>query len=293
MSLPVLGLLASRRAPEELLPLLTALTAHCSPQVPDVGSSTPAAALSTDVLLEAPQEIPLAVWVGSPAQLLLGSAPRAAVVLSRDSSVLAAAAERGLFVPVTRAAAGARFLSPFVRRRVRMARSLPSDVVLDSESGHLLWPDRPAPLHDHEIDTALACASSAVVLGATSVLRSLAWGTPTVTDGETASAVGAVPDVHVLVGATADIRRRLARRLAEDEVAAVTLGWTGRLLVEQRHDVDRAALVLAQRLGLARGPAHVQALLAELGTPPGARIQARLADALAFSSSSSSQRRHP
>ncbi len=284
VSLPVLALLVSRRAPEEVLPLLAALTRHCSPLVPDVGVPPAKAALSTDASLGAPIGLPLALWVGSVSDLSMGAAVDAEVVLTRDEQVLAEVGDRALWVPVTRAPAGSRPISPFVRSRLRAARGLPADVVVDDDHDELRWPHRAAALLGDEIDTALACAGSVVALGAARVLRSLAWGTATVTDLATATEIRAVDGVHLRIAHTATTRRQLAEDLAADDSAAAALGWQGRLLVEQRHDVDRAAAVLARRLGLIQARiaplAGPLALLAELGTPPDARVRARMADAV-------------
>ena len=289
MTLPVLALLASRRPSDELMPLLTALTAHCLPVVPDAGQPPPRAAVLTDSRLP-PPDVPFAVWTPGPDELA-GATESAAVVLTRDEQVLAEVGSRGLWVPLTRRSPAARPVSPFVRGRLRLARGLAPQAVVDEAGGALRWPGRAEPLTGDVLETALGCASAAVLLGPDVVLAALAWGTPVVTDPATAGQLGLRDGVHVLVHEMPGARRTLAGELARDDARAAALGWAGRRFVEQRHDVDTAAATLAGRLGLVpRDPvaALPQTLLAELGTPPGARIRTRLADAVAPLTSSGS-----
>lgn len=343
MTLPVLALLTTRRPPEEFLGLLAGLRPFCRPVVPDRALGPPAAAVSSDPGLPVPGGVPLAVWVGDVAALGTGSVPGAQVVLTRDEQVLAAAGDRGCWVPAGRLSGAPRPVGPYVRRRLRQARDLPVDAVtveveveggvgvemsvpgvaveveaevgvtgpaaeaaepvVAAEAGAgrqpglplegaaaaggvdalLAWPGRQTPLAGELVDTALAAATVVVATSPALVVRALAWGAPTVTTPAAARALGALPGREVLVADTDAQRRELAAELAADDGRAATLGWAGRLLVERRFDLPLVAAQLAGRLGLTRtsGPlALPRTRLAELGTPPAARIRSRLAAAV-------------
>ena len=126
---------------------------------------------------------------------------------------------------------------------------------------------------------ALAVVSAAHVRGPW-LLTALALGTAVVTDAISAADIGATEHVHVAVGSptTAD---DLAGVLAAEPARATALGWGGRMLVEERHDLDALALRLVTDLDL--GPATVpQAALAgldtelaALGTPAGSPVAIR------------------
>jgi hypothetical protein len=104
-----------------------------------------------------------------------------------------------------------------------------------------------------------------------------------VTDPDAAAQVGAEPGAEVLVAPPRDATVA-ATALARDPVLAAALSRQGRRLVERRFDLAPGATELAGRLGLTRlvpSPAgRVDAALAELRTPPGARPAVRAAAAL-------------
>jgi len=83
----------------------------------------------------------------------------------------------------------------------------------------------------------------------------------------------------VLDGETPEERHGKARRMASDPRLAARLSWAGRLLWEERYDVDRAATALAAAL-LPAGPQGHQLRLSELGAPSDAHICSRAADAM-------------
>ena len=132
---------------------------------------------------------------------------------------------------------------------------------------------------DDTIPAALAVCSVAVVRGRW-LLTALALGTPVVTDASSARHIGATEHVHVAVGSLAGATDT-ARALAADPARATALGWGGRMLVEQQHDLDDLARRLVVDLGI--GPsglpsaalAGLDAALDELGTPIGSPVAIR------------------
>ncbi len=159
-------------------------------------------------------------------------------------------------------------LAPHVRRRWRQRLGLDPDLVVDTVA-----------LDPVDVPTALAVAAAAVV-DRRDLPLALALGCPTVTDAGAASAVGAEPDVDVVVG-----DRAAAVALAADDVRAARLSRRGRALAVARLDPEVTAAALLDRWGL--GPAatplaRLDAALAELGTAPGAPVRARAASATAL-----------
>ncbi len=159
-------------------------------------------------------------------------------------------------------------LAPHVRRRWRARLGLDPDLVVDTVA-----------LDPTDVPTALALAAAAVV-----ELRhlpvALALGCPAVTDGAAAAAVGARPERDLLVGERAD-----AVALAADPVQAARLSRAARALAVSRLDPETTVATLLERWGLGPQPSpevRVNAVLAELGTAPGAPVRARVADALAL-----------
>jgi hypothetical protein len=132
---------------------------------------------------------------------------------------------------------------------------------------------------DDTIRAALAVASAAIVRGPW-LLTALALGTPVVADATSAAHIGATEHVHLAVG-TLTTARDVADALAAEPARATALGWGGRMLVEQRHDLDAIALRLVTELGL--GPAELpqsalaglDAELATLGTPASSPVAIR------------------
>jgi hypothetical protein len=290
MTLPLLGLALDRRPPESLVPLLTALYRWCVPSTVEAGAPEPAAVMATVASARrVPAGRPLALWVGSAEEVGSAAAGRAAAILSDDPATMQAAGERGVLAPAADAAAGRSVVSPFVRRRLRRARGLPEAAVLEQAGDGWRWPGLAEPLADDLVPTAMACASAVAVTEPARLLEAMAWGAPTVSDPASARRVGAVAGTHVLVGADADERRRLATELAADQALASRLSWAGRRLVEWRHDAGRAAMRLVELLGLrptlpegAFASARLQ--LGLLGTPSDANITSRFAEATAWPS---------
>jgi glycosyltransferase involved in cell wall biosynthesis len=290
MTLPLLGLALDRRPPESLVPLLVALYRWCVPSTIEPGAPEPAAVMATlSSAGRVPPGRPLALWVGSAAEAGSPAAGRAAAIVADQPATVDAAGDRGVLAPAGDHAAGRPVVSPFVRRRLRWARGLPSSAVLEQAEDGWRWPGLAEPLADDLVATAMACASAVAVAEPARLLEAMAWGAPCVGDPGSAEQVGAVADTHVLVGADAAERRRLAADLAADQALASRLSWAGRRLVERRHDAGRAAMRLVELLGLrptlpggALASARLQ--LGLLGTPSDTKIASRFAEATAWPS---------
>jgi hypothetical protein len=290
MTLPLLGLALDRRPPESLVPLLMALYRWCVPSTIEPGAPEPAAVVATVASARrVPAGRPLALWVGTAAELDPAAAGRAAAIVSDVPATVEAAGDRGVLAPAGDAAAGRSVVSPFVRRRLRWARGLPEAAVLEQATDGWRWPGLADPLADDLVPTAMACASAVAVAEPARLLEAMAWGAPSVGDPASAGRVGAVAGTHLLVGADAGERRRLATELAADQALASRLSWAGRRLVEWRHDAGRAAMRLVELLGLrptlpegAFASARLQ--LSLLGTPSDANIASRFAEATAWPS---------
>lgn len=127
----------------------------------------------------------------------------------------------------------------------------------------------------------LSAALSAVVVTGPPLIGALAWGTPCVTDVETAVRFRVVADRDVLVADSVEARRRAAIEVATDAPLAARLSWAGRLLVETRHSPAMVAAALVRRLGLSAAsrvpvPPPLAAALAQLGTPESAAVVERV-----------------
>jgi hypothetical protein len=290
MTLPLLGLALERRPPETLVPLLVALYRWCVPSTIEPGAPEPAAVLATvSSARRVPAGRPLALWVASAAEAGSAEAGRAAAVVAGDPATVEAAGERGVLAATGNHAADRAPVSPFVRRRVRWARGLPEAAVLEQAGDGWRFTDLADPLADDLVPTAMACASAVAVAEPARLLEAMAWGAPSVGDPASAEQVGAVDGTHLLVAADPAGRRRLAADLAADPSLASRLSWAGRRLVERRHDASRAAMRLVELLGLRPTlPGGVFATarlqLGLLGTPPGATIAGRFAEATAWPS---------
>lgn len=156
-------------------------------------------------------------------------------------------------------------ITPFVRARWRRRFGLPADLVVEV-----------AELAADLRTTAMAVAAVVVAHDPDALLEALAWAAPCVTDAAGAEAVGAEPDVEVVVGDLA-----AARALAADDRRAAVLGRAGRRLAERRHDPVRAVAELRRQLGSTATPTPTQRRLDELWTPADARIRRRAAEAWA------------
>jgi hypothetical protein len=283
---PLLGLLVAPGTADRAAPLVRRLGRWCEPRALDVTTPPVAAVLATGpavpglaaVLDDRPG--PVAVWADDERELAGGGTVvgRADVVVTRSAAVALATGERGLALPAEAVEAGAVApVLPFVRERWRRRAGLdPALVVAVGVPGA-------TPLPEAEVPTALAVAAAAVVAGP-SLVTALALGTPVVTDAASAERVGAEAGAEVLVVPPAEALAA-AHALAADPVQAAALSRRARRLVERRFDLGPAASALAARLGLDRAPsspaARLDAALAELGTPPGARPAVRAAEALA------------
>ncbi len=286
MSRPLLGLLVAPGTSDRAAALVRRLSRWCEPRALDASTPPVDAVLATGpavpglarVLAERPG--PVAVWVEDERELAAGRAVAgdADVVVTSSASVAAAAGDRAVLLPDPAVEADAVApVPPFVRERWRRRAGLdPSWVVAIGVPGA-------TPLPDGAVPTALAVAAAAVVVGP-ELVTALALGTPVVTDAHSAARVGAEAGTDLLVVPPADAMA-VAAVVATDPVRAASLSRRARRLVERRFDLAPAAATLAGRLGLdtaRRGPfAAVDAALAELGTPSGARPAARAAEALA------------
>jgi hypothetical protein len=290
MTLPLLGLALDRRPPESLKPLLVALYRWCVPSTIEPGAPEPAAVMATlSSARRVPPGRPMALWVGSAAEAGSAEAGRAAAIVADQPATVDAAGDRGVLAPAGDHAAGRSVVSPFVRRRLRWARGLPSSAVLEQAEDGWRWPGLADPLADDLVPTAMACASAVAVAEPGRLLEAMAWGAPCVSDPGSAERVGAEADTHLLVSDGPEQRRRLADELAEDQALASRLSWAGRRLVERRHDAGRAAMRLVELLGLrptlpggALASARLQ--LGLLGTPSDATIASRFAEATSWPS---------
>jgi hypothetical protein len=281
MTLPLLGLALDRRPPPSLVPLLAALFRWCVPATLDAAAGPPAAVLTTAASVgRVPDGPPVALWAASVEEAGSAAAGRAAAIVSDQPPVVDAAGDRGVLAPAGDHAAGRRPVSPFVRERLRRARGLPEVALLEQADRGWRFTDRPDPLDDDLVATAMGCASAVAVREPARLLEALAWGAPCASHPDAADQVGAVAGTHLLVAAGPAERLRLAGALAADPDLAAQLSWAGRRLVETRHDAASAAVRLAGLLRLrpslpegALATARLQ--LSLLGTPTDAKIAHR------------------
>lgn len=243
----------------------------------DVAGPVDAVVARRPGLLDAPQVVrarprATAVWVDQPEDLARPVLASADVVLSDQPTLLETFGSKGLAVPRGGESPAGRWVAPHVRLRLRAARGLPTSLVVEHvDDGWQVWPGgRPLPVT--LTDTALASASAAVVTATDLLLSALAWGTPTVTDSETAVAAGAQAGRHVLVDDDAIRRRRRGLEVATDLATAAQLSWWGYRLVETWNSPNRAAAALVRRLGLGSAsplplPTPLAARLSEFDTP--------------------------
>lgn len=233
----------------------------------------PAAVLATtgSVLGELPR-VPTAVWVDGERSLALALAHDVEIALSSDPAL----AEHGVVtVPELGVEVGRwPVLPPAVRAEHRRRLGLPEDLVVAV--------DHREPTHD--VVTSLALAAAAVVTGPLLPLA-LALGTPVVTGPGTARWFGLRAGLEVEVATQPGQADEAARCLARYDLGAAALSRRARRFAEQHLDLDRPAAVVRHRLGLARSPeparTRLEDRLAELATPPGARIRTRAALAMA------------
>ncbi len=239
-------------------------------------------AASIDALDVAPPGLPVAVWVANAEEL--GCVPGLAephgddldvrVLLSSDRMAIGLGA-----VAVPAAALDTRslpVLPPLVRARWRERHDLPAELVVTIEA---------------EADpaggamTALALAAAAVVSGPM-LASALALGTPVVSTPAEVDRLGLRPghEVEVAERDASPARTALAGAIASDDEWAARLSSAARRFAESTLDVGRISNVVLDRLGLAasdpgrpRPASRLDRRLAELATPPTARICARAA----------------
>jgi hypothetical protein len=279
VSLPVLGLLAGPTDSSALAPIVAALRPWCRPSALDPALGAPAAflATATDAAGLEPalrSGTPTAVFVadGAPIPDDVRRLARTFVVtteaqrdaLDERAVVLRRDAVRGSEHPP---------LTPFVRSRWRDKLGLPHPMIVEL-GGASGWTGP-----EDAIPASLAVCSAAIVRGRW-LLTALALGTAVVTDPTSATDIGATEHVHVAVAPPAGARE-VAEALAQEPARAAALGWGGRLLVEQHHDLDGIAERIIEDLEM--GPASIpstplaslDAELAALGTPAASPVAIR------------------
>lgn len=289
MTLPGLGLLLGAEPPAAVHRLLLTIADRVRPVdgalSPD-GGVPPTAYLWRADSVRPPADARYAVWLRPEDTELIDGA---AALVTDD---LALADEYGaIFVPERTLVHRVRPILPFVRRRLRAGRGLPSVVVACGEHTTWLWLAvdqgvmEAQRLTRSQADTAAGVANAVAAVGR-ALPTALAWGAPTVTDAASAATLGAVEGVHVLVAESYNERIDLARELAEDEARATPLAWQGRRLMETRHDLQRssrdflAALRLpTHRAGGAGAP--WRDALAGLSTPETSPVRARIGSLVA------------
>lgn len=277
---PVLGVLVVGEPHRNARSLLVELRRWCSPRTADPASVAARAWLALSprapgVDVASRSGSPLAVWVDSSAEAEEAARLEPAVLLTGSSALAQRLGAAALLIPSPADVDVATIpvMPPFVRKRVRRRFGLPEHMVVDLRGA------APHAAGDMAGDTALAVAAAAIV-PARRLAEALAWGTPVVTDAESAAGLAARDRVELRVG-TPDDLVRIAGDLAADEAQAAVLSRAGRRLVEKGREPDRLALEVARRLGLwvPSAPAwrgRVDAELADLRTPAGAHIRQRL-----------------
>jgi hypothetical protein len=282
---PVVSVIGSD-PPPALLRLLAAMRRWCLPVAAgQEHGRRPVAVVCVSSATAAPTGLPTAVWVTSTEELArLRPDAAARVLLLADPDLADPTDCRLVGVPPEPEGEVRPYLPPWVRARIRQARGLPDRAVVEQTGTGWRWSGRAAPLPRDAVESALAVAAAAVV-GEPGPLRdALGYGTPTVTSPATARTAGA-PTHAVVLETDAGERLAAARRLAADGVAAARLSLAAREHHVRRHDIRHAAAATMTRLLAAPNTpqcawAWSQAVLAELGTPRGARINRRLADAV-------------
>jgi hypothetical protein len=144
------------------------------------------------------------------------------------------------------------------------------------------------PLANDLVETAMGIVAAVIVTEPGWLLRSMAWGAPTVTNAAAAAAVGATVPDEVLAAETIRARMDAATTLSGDPLECARLSWAGYRRAE-RMDAVRAAMNLIDRLGLlplepprpAPPLPSVELELRLLGTPDDAHVRTRLSEATA------------
>ena len=280
MTLPLVGILASYDDDSAIAPLIVALRSWCRPHALDANLGRPAAYLATspaaiglDGALAGPE--PVVVIAAEPSLITDDLRSRAAGIIVHDARAADMIGDLAILwsrdaVP----AAEHPSLSPFVRERWRGRLGLPNPLVVEFGGA------APSPFDDVTAPSALAVCSAAVVRGPW-LVTALALGTAVVTNAASAANIGATASVHVAVAGPHDARA-VAEELAADPARAAALGWGGRMLVEERHDLRTVAIEVVSVLGI--GPlrfpdaplARIDAELDALGTPTASSVANRV-----------------
>ncbi len=301
---PRVGIVVDPLRPGRLEPLLRVLRSWCDVRAwqPDLADVRAVVATSwrapvLDEVTRLSPAVPVALAVDAADPPPAEVAARAAVLIAEGGPGDGGAGPTGddqVVLTLSRSGIDGRDvrpLPPFVRARWRQRLGLPDD--LDVAVGVAGAP----ALDEATTRTALALAPAAIVAGGW-LVPALALGTAVVTDAESAAAVRAVEgrDVEIAAAAPEGLAgpaagaRAATRALGADWRRAAALGWAGRLLVEERHDLATVARALAAALGLVApatpgdvlDPAgRLQASLDELHTPPFARVAVRARSAWA------------
>lgn len=257
--LPRLGLLLGDTAPETVRPLLLEVGDRVRPVdgAHDADGTVPRAYLWAGDPEHPPAGSPYAVWLRTVDDAEHELVAAAAALITADAEV--ADATGALFVPDRTLVPHARPILPAIRRRLRTQRGLPTRVVAAGEYTSWLWIPissrgemRAMPLARALADTAAATAGAVAAVGR-ALPTALAWAAPTVTDLASAQAWSALPGRDVLVAESYEQRLVLAKDLAADERRASALGWSGRLLMQNRHDLRSTARSLLAALRLPAG----------------------------------------
>ena len=279
MTLPLVGILAGHADDSAVAPLIVALRSWCRPYALDPNLGRPAAYLATSpaaIGLEAALagSEPVVVIAQEPSLVTEHLRSRAAGIVVRDPRAADTIGDTAiLWGRDSVLAAEHPSLSPFVRERWRNRLGLASPLVVEFGA------TAPSPIDDITAPSALAVCSAAVVRGPW-LVTALALGTAVVTDAASAANIGATPSVHVAVSGPHDARA-VAEELAADPARAAALGWGGRMLVEERHDLGSVAIEIVSVLGI--GPvrfpdaplARFDAELDALGTPVASSVANR------------------
>jgi hypothetical protein len=254
-----------------LLPVLSQLTVFCRPCAYDRDAKRPfiAGLVSHAGLADAlPAGLPVATVVRTIDEARAAALDgRIKVVLASEDVLVSEAGSKGLYLPpYPLELHDVRPIPPFVRARLRRAHAVPDRALasVGVVGPQLLWCGEPTT--DDLVNTALACAAVAVVRGP-ALVRALAWGTPCVTDSQTAASIGAQPDKEVLVASERNLLEA-ADTLAAEPPRLSSLSREGRALYERRFDAAGVARQLAARLSLQpSGADRIDALLYELQAP--------------------------
>lgn len=282
MTAPAVGVSLGVAPPDELLVLLRVL-ARRVPVIDLYSGPTTAALLRTPFPVVRPRA-PWAAWVDEPASL--GDVQGARLVLTSSRAVRDRAI--GLGMPARLAAdnetrSDVRPIPPFVRERLRRARGLDSVVVVRRDGAVWSW-GADGPAVPGELgDTVLALASAAIVPDAGSLRSALAWGCPAVTTPEAAAEVGAVDGRDCRCATEAGTRESVAAELVADVRQAAALSWSGRLLHEREHSLERATdeLLAALRVPGRWAPSFAERRLDELDSRRDYDARARFAELIA------------